>query len=410
MADSLILDKIIRKCSAIIAAHDDTTLYTDIGHQYRLERYIKKLATEENLTPEEYDFLIAAKWIEGVIQAENPIKVIDFDKSSQFARQRTESLCTELGIDSELTSRLTTFVSNIRPDRTPDNKLDQIFNDATWIDFASPKGRDYLKRYYQQLLLQGYNLERTGWYDTIIGYLGTGEFYTSYAKTNYQKKMEKLVKNLNKEKKELEQRQDLALKQQLDISEKEMKKLKKALTGAKKRDDRAIQTLFRVTLRNHYTLNQMVDRKANIMITVNAIILSLLLGGVIKSEVEQDIVRAIPLILLTLACVVSIFYSVLSIRPNKTQGDFTEEEIRNRQGNLLFFGNFHNMHVRDFEWAFMQMLNDSDYLYGSMIRDYYFLGVTLNKKYKNLRKSLNVFLYGFIVVVVLNLIFRLWLV
>lgn len=393
-----------------MAAHDDKTLYTDIGHQYRLERYINTLAKEENLSAEEHDFLIAAKWLEGVIQAENPIKEIDFDKSSVYARQRTESLCTELNIDRNQTEALSKFVANIRPDRTPDSKLDQIYNDATWIDFATVKGRDYLKRYYQQLILQGYDIERLGWYDVIINYLGTGQFYTEYARINYDKKLRKLVKNLLKEKEELEQRQDLVLKQQLDISEKEMKKLKKALTGAKKRDDRAIQTLFRVTLRNHYTLNQMVDRKANIMITVNAIILSLLLGGVIKSEVEQDIVRAIPLIVLTLACVVSIFFSILAIRPNKTQGDFTEEEIRNRQGNLLFFGNFHNMHVRDFEWAFMQMLNDSDYLYGSMIRDYYFLGVSLNKKYKDLRKSLNVFMFGFIGAVVLNLIFRLLLV
>jgi len=81
--------------------------------------------------------------------------------------------------------------------------------------------------------------------------------------------------------------------------------------------------------------------------------------------------------------------------PAKTQGDFSEEEIRSKEGNLLYFGNFHNMQLRDFEWGFLQLLNDKDYLYQSMIRDYYFQGIALNRKYKFIRTSLTIFLIGF---------------
>ncbi len=400
------LELISKKCAEIISGYDDKTVYTDVGHQYRMERYIKKLALEENLSQEELDFLVAVKWLEGVIQAENPTTTLDFDQLSKFARERVRQLCLTWGLEPELCDRLSTFVSNIRPDQTPDSKLDQIYNDAVWIDFTLDNGRDNLKKYYQQLLLQGYNIERLGWYDVIIGHLKKAEFYTPYAKANYQAGLSSLVKSLKQEKKQLEKRQDLALKQQLNISEKEMKKLKKNLQNVKKRDDRGIQTLLRTTLRNHYTLNQMIDRKANIMITVNSIILSLLLGGVISDPIE-DTYRMISLLVLTLTCIASIFFSILSIRPNKTQGDFTEEEIRDRKGNLLYFGNFHNMHYRDFEWAFMQMINNGEHLYEAMIRDYYYLGVTLSKKYNHLRKSLNIFLFGFIGAVVLNLLIRL---
>jgi hypothetical protein len=405
MSTKIPLALIAEKCTQIIIENDDKTIYTDIGYQYRLERYIKKLALEEGLTQEEMDFLYAAKWLEGVIQAENPTASLDFNQLSNYAGERVRQLCLEWGIESELASRLSVFVSNIRPDKTPDSKLDQIYNDAVWIDYTLGNGRDNLKKYYQQLLLQGYNIERSGWYDVIIGHLESAEFYTHYAKENYQKSLRDLVKSLKQEKKQLEKRMDLALKQQLDISEKEMKKLKKNLQNVKKRDDRGIQTLLRTTLRNHYTLNQMIDRKANIMITVNSIILSLLLGGVISDPVE-DPLRASSLILLTIAGMASILFAVLSIRPNKTQGDFTEEEIREKKGNLLYFGNFHNMHIRDFEWAFMQMINNGEHLYEAMIRDYYYLGVTLSKKYKHLRNSLNIFLFGFIGAVVLNLIVR----
>ena len=43
------------------------------------------------------------------------------------------------------------------------------------------------------------------------------------------------------------------------------------------------------------------------------------------------------------------------------------------------------------------MMNDKDYLYGSMIKDIYFLGVVLARKYKFLRLSYSIFMYGLIV-------------
>ena len=406
MAKQIPLDLISEKCAEIITSYDDQLLYTDIGYQFRLERNIKKLAQEENISDSDLDLLLAVKWLEGVVQATNPATSLDFNELSKFSAEKVQQLCTEWGIDPDVVQMLSEFVSRVRPDSVPANQLEQIYNDAVWMEYAQKSGRDYLKKYYQQLILQGYNLERVGWYDVILPHLESASFYTNYGKENHQDNLRSLVKKLKNEKKQLEKRMDLALKQQLDISDKEMKKLKKNLQNVKKRDDRGIQTLLRTTLRNHYTLNQMIDRKANIMITVNSIILSLLLGGVISDPID-DLYRVISLLVLTLTCIASIFFSILSIRPNKTQGDFTEEEIRDRKGNLLYFGNFHNMHIRDFEWAFMQMINNGEHLYEAMIRDYYYLGVTLSKKYNHLRKSLNIFLFGFIGAVVLNLLIRL---
>ena len=137
----------------------------------------------------------------------------------------------------------------------------------------------------------------------------------------------------------------------------------------------------------------MVDSKASIMITVNSIILSLILGGIIGKS-SKEIVVYVPSIIFAVANLISITFAIISIVPNKTQGNFTEEEIRSKKGNLLYFGNFHNMHYRDFEWAFLQMLQDKDYLYSSMIRDFYYQGQILHKKYIHLRISLYTFLFG----------------
>jgi len=164
----------------------------------------------------------------------------------------------------------------------------------------------------------------------------------------------------------------------------------------KGRDDRAIQTLMRTTSKNHYTLNEMVDRKANIMITVNSIILSLVISGIIGKAELQHPIHYLPVAMLALTSISSIVFAILSILPNRTQGKFTEEEIRGKQGNLLYFGNFHEMKQRDYEWGMLQMMNDSEYLYSSMVRDIYYLGQILYSKYSLIRWSLRIFLGGFV--------------
>ena len=68
--------------------------------------------------------------------------------------------------------------------------------------------------------------------------------------------------------------------------------------------------------------------------------------------------------------------------------------------NLLFFGNFHKMKLDEFEWAMGEMMKDRDYLYGSLTKDLYFLGLVLNRKYNLLRATYAVFIVGIILSVI----------
>ena len=86
--------------------------------------------------------------------------------------------------------------------------------------------------------------------------------------------------------------------------------------------------------------------------------------------------------------------SILATRPNVTRGKFTKEDVANRKVNLLFFGNFHQMKLNDFEWGISEMMQDREYLYGSLTKDLYFLGLVLNRKYSLLRVTYNVFMVG----------------
>ena len=71
--------------------------------------------------------------------------------------------------------------------------------------------------------------------------------------------------------------------------------------------------------------------------------------------------------------------------------------ILHKKTNLLFFGNFHSMQIDDYDWAMKEMMADKDYLYRSIIKDIYYLGVVLAKKYKYLRVSYNIFMFGLVV-------------
>jgi len=169
--------------------------------------------------------------------------------------------------------------------------------------------------------------------------------------------------------------------------------------------DRGRETLFRTTSKNHLELSSMADNKANIMISINSIILSLVVSILIR-KFEENPYLIIPTLILTFVCLTTIVFSILATRPNVSRGTFTRDDIQSKKTNLLFFGNFHGMPIDDYEWGMKRLLQDGDYLYSSMIRDIYYLGVVLGKKYRLLRISYTIFMFG-IVIAVLSFILSL---
>ena len=139
----------------------------------------------------------------------------------------------------------------------------------------------------------------------------------------------------------------------------------------------------------------MADSKANILISVNFIVLSVIIGT-LYDKLLTDPNLQIPTVLLSIVCVLAIVFGILATRPTVTSGKFTKEDIANKKTNLLFFGNFHKMGYADYDWGMTEMIGDKNYLYSSMIKDTYFLGIVLAKKYRYLRIAYNIFMYGLI--------------
>lgn len=140
----------------------------------------------------------------------------------------------------------------------------------------------------------------------------------------------------------------------------------------------------------------MADNKANIMISVNSIIISIVVTVLIR-KLEEFPNYTIPAILLITTCLSAMVFAVLATRPKVTHGVITKEDIEKKQSNLLYFGNFFDLSLSDYTKGMHAMMEDGEYLYDSMIRDIYFLGKVLAVKYKLLRKSYNIFMFGFVI-------------
>ena len=255
-------------------------------------------------------------------------------------------------------------------------------------------------------------INKKDWRKINIKFLEGHKYFTDYAKQKLEPiKQRNLAELKNKElikddkvkpSKNAEKKIEVkAAKKNIPVTpvaadDKDKKKKEK---DAADRNERGISTMFRIMSNSQTNLSAMADSKANIMISVNSIIISIMISGLLTVIISNPHL-AVPFFLLVIVCVTAIVFSVLATRPKITSGRFTPEDIQNKKINLLFFGNFYNMNLQEYEWAMKELLNSRDYLYDSMIKDIYFLGIVLAKKYKYLRISYNIFMYGLILVII----------
>lgn len=186
---------------------------------------------------------------------------------------------------------------------------------------------------------------------------------------------------------------------------KEKDKKKKNKDPKPERLERGVETMFRTTLSNHNNLSRFVDNKANIILSVNAIIISVSLSTIVpKLDSPSNSHLIIPTLVLIVSSLVSIVFAILATRPRVTKGSFSRNEVEEKKVNLLFFGNFYKMPYDDYNWAMNELMKDREYIYNSMIKDLYHLGIVLEKKYRLLRNTYNVFMVGIIISVLAYLI------
>ncbi len=183
--------------------------------------------------------------------------------------------------------------------------------------------------------------------------------------------------------------------------EKERKKRKKAQKkGGTLGSSRGVETMFRTSYRTHVDLSHLADNKANIMISINGIIISILLAS-ISPKIDANPWLLLPTAFLLVGCLGSLVYAILAARPRVSSHVVSLDDVRSDRSNILFFGNFIALEEDDFVEGMKELITDTDRLYVNMIRDIYSLGGVLAKKFKLLRVSYNIFMVGLVLGVTL---------
>lgn len=192
--------------------------------------------------------------------------------------------------------------------------------------------------------------------------------------------------------KKTEKAQDKYLKEELNIDKDALKALKKKLAKVEPRSERGAETLFRLVSKNQYTLNTMIDRKSNILISINALILSIILGTV-YGQLDRDPHLIYPVVMMLLTNIISIAFAIFATRPELKHGE-------KKSNNILFYGNFNDMAEDDYVEKITSLMYQGDELYKTIAKDTFHLGKTIDKKFRLLRKSFHVFLAGIILSVI----------
>jgi predicted metal-dependent HD superfamily phosphohydrolase len=317
------------------------------------------------------------------------------DKSMEIAKQFLEGQ----NYPAENIEKVIGCINSTKPENNSENLLEKILHDANLIHLGK---KNYFKR-NKELLKEWKNVlsksvSNDEWIRINIKFISENDFETDYAQEKFgdqrllnlsalQESMERL-KNMDKKADDKVEKVD-------DIFQLKSKRAKTP--------DRGIETMFRLTSKNHFTLSAIADNKASTLISISALIISIIVSVLVR-KLQEDPSLIIPTVMILITLMGTIIYAVLSTRPKVTSFTISREDITQRKGNLLFFGNFINMPVEDYEWGIKELMEDRDYLYNNLIRDIYYLGVVLGKKYRFLRFAYNIFMYGLIVSVILYII------
>ncbi|MBZ9652961.1 Pycsar system effector family protein [Psychroflexus montanilacus] len=360
-------------------------VYHNFNHTQRVVESAKFIAEEQNLNKEDLNILMLAAWLHdtGYTVSESYHE----EESKRIAR----AFLKEQNLSDDTIALVEKTIDATQMGAQPQSEVEKIIKDADCSHFAKDNFKEVSELLRQELNLRGQKYTADEWLDLNIKMLSIQhQYYTTYAIKNWSAlKQENLIKLIEgKEKKK---------------RKKEKEKLKARYKAQYKNDnpERSIQTLFRVTLRNHIKLSDIADTKANILLSVNAIIISLALANIIpKLDNPSNAHLMIPTLILICFSVAAIILSILSTRPNVTSGEFTKKQVENRDVNILFFGNFHKMSFDDYLWGVKEIMKDKDYVYEALVKDLYLLGKVLERKYRLLRLTYTTFMAGIIISVI----------
>lgn len=352
-------------------------LFHNYKHTTDVVQATKKLAEESEIEEEEKELMLIAAWFHdaGLVDT--------YEGHEKASANLAEDFLKENNYSEPQIEEVKRLILSTNPEHVPKDLPEEILHDAD-ISHIGKKGffrKGELLRVETEHFTNK-TFSELSWQKDQYDFLINHDFITQAAKEKYEKRRAKNIK-----------------KQRSNIH-----KARKVTTRKKTGKDfgRGIDTLYRANYRNHINLSAIADGKANMMISINTIILSVIvtLSGASLSLSDgftvANIRFIIPILILLLGCLSSVVFAIISARPKVTEKEIDMEEVKKNKASVLYFGNFLRIPQDEFVMHLRQLKQDQKLLYDSMSMDLYNLGIVLKEKYRLLKVSYNLFMVGLV--------------
>jgi hypothetical protein len=301
------------------------------------------------------------------------------EKHSEFI---AENFLRDYGADEELITRVISLIRTVYHPRTDPSLLERIIHDAG-ISYMGKKSffkdSELLRMEYENLLNKF--ITDYEWEKHLYKLVSEASFQTQAGFNQYEKT------RVGNQKKQLDRMN---------------KARKKSVKKAGSIDyERSISTYYRINFQNHINLSSVSDRKANVMISLNTVILAVIviLSGMGLTFYNQlnannNYRFFAPVIVLLLSSLLSIIFSILSARP-KVNGNRSDiNKIRENKTSLISSMNFRNLNLNDFVIHMRELKKDPQWIYDNLSTELYYFVIALNEKYRLLHWSYTIFMIG----------------
>ncbi|MAT53818.1 MAG: hypothetical protein CMN32_05010 [Saprospirales bacterium] len=354
--------------------------YHDLAHTLAVRESVLQLAEAYRLSDEEKELLeLAALFHDTGFTAR-------YDEHEEKSKEIAEKYLRSQGVDEEKINQIKQLIEVTKVTVEPNTLLEKLIKDA---DFNNLSG-DYLAKSdalrHEWKVFCGKEMDESAWVENNLNFWKNHKFYTGEGQAKYGEEKRKTLKKLKKRKQEIqngEQKGD-STGEDLNFT---IKKSKSA------------QMMFKTTLRNQIDLTNIADNKANIMLSINSLLITLGIP-LLLPRVMEDTKLLLPTVTLLLTCVLSIVYATMATRPVKMTGITDPSLIDQGKSNLFFFGNFYKMDMETYRKYLHKVLLNDELLDNSIVNDLYFLGRTLGNKYRRLRITYNIFMIGMVLTVI----------
>ncbi|RWU03875.1 Pycsar system effector family protein [Pedobacter chitinilyticus] len=378
--------------------HRADLVYHNLAHTKRVVQAAVQIANHYQLKEVDFFIVYASAWFHDTGY---------FIENLSHEEKGAEHAVTYLSnhqVDEKIVAAVKSAILSTRLPQSPTNLNEQILCDADLFHLGSDDFSERSKLLHKEVeRLCNKEISKKSWRLKDIEFLEKHEYHTDYCRllleAQKSKNLAKLKKKFNEDILEQANKEEDKLKHdKKEKADKPAKEDKDALPS------KGVETMFRITSANNQRLSDMADNKAQLLITVNSIILSLIVSLLLR-RLEDNAYLVVPTFILLLVSLSCIVFSILATRPSIPKGVFTKEDVDQKRVNLVFFGNFYKMPLDEYHHSMEKVMADRDFLYGTLIKDVYSQGVVLGRKYKLIRIAYNIFMFGLITSVLAYILF-----